>query len=162
VAASTTLQHGAGRYVVKAASRVQGAGVGGGMNRRDLLYIQREFQAWGWWQREGCTQPNAIGFKSSTVEYSIMRGETGGSCLAGSKVPERFNLDRNVERIQKIFTQLPEDQQIPISGVYLYLMPERRIALIVGVPRHQIRKRLYAGYAAGLEGLSTKQASMCL
>jgi hypothetical protein len=123
------------------------------MNRRDRLYVERELKAWGKWFRQGCTFPNALGFNSSTVEHSLMRGETGGSCSILT-VPTKFNLDKDIETVQKVFTALPSVEQEPISGVYIYRMKEPRLAIILGVAPHVIRIRLWAGYAAVLEGLS--------
>jgi len=110
--------------------------------------------------REGQTFPSTLGHRSSTVEYALMRGETGGDHISGSKVPERFESDRSVEILNKVFWNLPEDIKNAISGVYLYRMQERRIALIIDVTRHKVRCWLNDGYVAGYEALtgnSTKQ-----
>jgi hypothetical protein len=85
-----------------------------------------------------------------------MRGETGGDVQAGSKVPDRFDNDRNVEILNKVFWDLPEDIKNAISGVYLYRMQERRIALIIDVTRHKVRCWLNDGYLAGYEALTTE------
>lgn len=128
------------------------------MNQRDKLYVQRELIAWANWVKQGRTFPgSAIGYKSTTVEYAIMRGETGGSGISGPKVPTKFNTDRNVETVDRVFSDMPKYEQDAISGVYLYQMPERRIALIVGATRHLIRVRLYAGYVAVYEALTTNR-----
>ena len=124
------------------------------MNQRDRLYVQREWLAWASWMRQGKTFPNALGYKSGTVEYALMRGETGGDIHAGSKVPDRFDCDRNVEILNKVFWNLPENTKNAISGVYLYRMQERRIALIIDVTRHKIRRWLNDGYHAGYEALT--------
>jgi hypothetical protein len=83
-----------------------------------------------------------------------MRGETGGDGCSLLITPTRFNLDRDIETVQRIFTKLPSIEQEPISGVYIYKMKEPRLAIILGVAPHVIRIRLWAGYAAVLEGLS--------
>ena len=106
------------------------------MNQRDRLYVQREWLAWASWMRQGKTFPNALGYKSGTVEYALMRGETGGDIHAGSKVPDRFDCDRNVEILNKVFWNLPENTKNAISGVYLY----READLSRNVPLcHQMR-----------------------
>ena len=126
------------------------------MNQKDRLFVQRELIAWSNWMRQGRTFPNALGYKSSTVEYALMRGETGGDYINSSKVPSKFNCDRNVEIIDKTFWRLPENQQSAITGIYIYKMPERRIAVICEVSRHEIRKRLFSGYSAVYLALTTK------
>jgi hypothetical protein len=96
-----------------------------------------------------------MGYPGATVEYALMRGTTGGSGHSESKAPTKFNTDKNVELIGKVFAEMPEVEKDAIAGVYLYRMPERRIALIIGTTRHVIRIRLYAGYQAVFAGLTT-------
>ena len=127
------------------------------MNQRDRLYVQREWIAWAAWIRQGQTFPSALGYKSTTVEYALMRGETGGCGQGGSKALMYFECDKNVEKLNTVFWSLEEMQQNAISGVYLYRMPERRIATIIDVTRHQVRNWLNDGYLAGFKALSTTE-----
>jgi len=126
------------------------------MNQRDRLWVQREWIAWGFYVRDGCTFPNALGYKSTTVEYALMQGETGGDGVSHDKVPTRYNLDSNVEKLQKTYAKLPQDQQEAIAGVYVYRMPARRIGLIVGVTRHKIQLRLWEAYRTTLDNLTNE------
>lgn len=86
-----------------------------------------------------------------------MRGETGGDGYGGSKALTYFECDKNVEKLNTVFWSLEEMQQNAISGVYLYRMPERRIATIIDVTRHQVRNWLNDGYLAGFKALSTTE-----
>ena len=109
--------------------------------------------------REGQTFPSTLGHRSSTVESALMRGETGGDHISGSKVPERFESDKSVEILNKVFWNLPEDIKNAISGVYLYRMQERRIALIIGISLHKVKKHLWIGYEAGFDALTNENKS---
>jgi hypothetical protein len=133
-----------------------------GMNQRDRLYIQREWIAWADWVRQGQTSPNALGYKSGTVEYALMRGETGGSAIGCSKVPERFEHDRNAGLLNRVFWSLPDMQQNTITGIYIKRMDERSVAVIIGVTRHKVRGWLSDSYIAGFEAITTEQQNRCV
>jgi hypothetical protein len=82
-----------------------------------------------------------------------MRGETGGESQGQAKVPTRFNLDRNVEILCKVFSDLPKERQEIVAGVYLWNMPERRVAVILGIPEHNVYVMLWEVYGDSLESL---------
>jgi len=151
-------QHAAqGRFllVLVGLENWKSAGLGDGMNNKDRLYVIRELNAWSNWVRQGRTFPNILGYKGSTVEYSLMRGETGGDYQSTSKVPGRFNLDRNVECIDKVFWRFPIDIRDPITAIYLYRLSERRTASILDISRRQIGNRLNSGYLQVYDALRT-------
>ena len=116
------------------------------MNPRDKCFVDRELKAWAAWMKQGRTFPNTLGFKSSTVEWALMRGETGGDGVSGSKIPTRFNCDRNVATIDRVFWHMPVKPREAVSGVYIYCMPQKTIAAILGVSDRQVRNRLMNGY----------------
>ena len=126
------------------------------MNQRDRLFVQRELIAWADWIRQGQTFPNALGFKSGTVEYALMRGETGGETIGHSKVPERFSEDRRVEIVNKAFWNLDENKRAVVSGVYLHRIQEQRIANMTGMTRHRIRVWLTDSYICVFNSISTE------
>ena len=115
------------------------------MNRRDRLFIQREWLAWAQWKRDGSAFPNVLGYGSSTPIGSLMSGDSGG-CSRSSKIPTWFAGDDNVDKAEKVFYRLPEKSKCVISGVFYGRMTERRIAIILDCTRHQVRKRLNVGY----------------
>ena len=83
-----------------------------------------------------------------------MRGETGGDHISGSKVPEWFEIDREVEILGRVYWKLPEDVKHVMYGIHHDRMQERRIALIIDVTRHKVRCWLNDGYVAGYEALT--------
>ena len=132
------------------------------MNQRDRLFIQREWIAWADWVRQGQTCPNTLGYKSQTVEYSLMRGDTGGDSIGGSKVPLKYSYDNNAEILNRIYWGLPTNQQQTITGVFYHKETERSVAFVIGATRHQVRRWLSDSYIAGFEALTTKNNSKCV
>ena len=116
------------------------------MTRKQRLFIQRELIAYFAWVRDGQTFPNALGYKPTTVEYALMRGETGGDVISTSRVPLKYNGDENIEVIHRAYWRLPDPQKGALYGVFGRRMPERVVAGIAGVSRHEVRKRLNEGY----------------
>ena len=116
------------------------------MNNKDLLYIKREFDAWGWWVYEGCVIPSALSFKCS------WKVETGSE--TGLRVPERIKLDRNVQILHRMVAKQPQEAAEALIWVHPHHRPERQLSAVTGRSRHQIRKILYKAYEIGLEAIS--------
>ncbi len=125
------------------------------MNQRDRLWIQREWIAWANWVRDGRTFPNALGYKSKTVEYALMRGETGGDVKGTSRVPTRFKDDRNVHLLDRVFWQLDAQPKYAIQLVYVRRKSERDVAICLDTSRHKVRQWLTAAYKAGIQAVTT-------
>ena len=126
------------------------------MNQRDRLWIQREYIALASWWRDGRTFPNTLGFKRETVEYALMRGETGGDVHGKSKVPTRFNDDTNIRKLDRAYWRMGEKQQCTISLIFYKRKSERDAAACLGVTRHVVRQWLNDAYQTGYQALTTK------
>lgn len=124
------------------------------VNQRERLYTQRALIAWSDWLKAGRTLPNpGLGYPTTTVEYALLRGLTGGDRAYSSTVPGRFNIDKEIEQVDKVFWRLPVAIKEPITLIYIYRKCERDAAHILGTTRHQIRIRLNKGYKRVFDGL---------
>ena len=136
--------------------RVQTLGHIRSVNRRDRLFIQREWLAWAAWKRDGEAFPNVLGYGSSTPIGSLMSGDLGGGCGRSSKVPTWFTGDSHVDKAQNVYSKLPENVKCSIAGVFYDRMSERRIAVLMECTRHQVRSWLNVGYNDLFVALTTK------
>ena len=91
--------------------------------------------------------PNRLGFKPSTCEYRIMRGELGGSGVSKSVVPHKFNLDRRVERIDGVLSTIAKVKQCAIAGTYVIGFSQNDLAQKLGITRGKLRRTLEKAYA---------------
>ena len=123
------------------------------VNSRDRAYTIRELTAWGWWIRAGRTWPNRLGYKPVTVEHRIMNQIPGGGGIGGSVVPSKFNIDRNVERVDFIVLKLPDPQLMAISGVYVRGMSQRDLAGKLKISRGKLRHDLEKVYVVVYDGI---------
>ena len=130
------------------------------MNQRDRLWIIREWKAYFNWVLQGCTYQNtALGFKANTVEGALMCGEAGGGGLSQAKIPIRYNLDPNVEKLNKTFSGLVTKDQEIIALSSGADMNERRIGLIVGITKHKVCLSLWGTYEISFDHLTNKNQS---
>ena len=129
------------------------------MDRRDRLWIIREWKAYFNWVLQGCTYPNALGFKSTTVECALMLGEAGGGGLSQAKIPTRYNLDPNVEKLNKTFSGLVTKDQEIIALSSGADMKAHRIGIIVGVTKHNVCLSLWGTYKKSFDYLTNKNES---
>ena len=72
-------------------------------------------------------------------------------------VPTRFNIDKNVDIVQKVVCKFPPSYQEVIAGVFRDRMKIRRIAIILGVSKWRVESRVYSGYEAVYSGLTGQE-----
>ena len=121
------------------------------MNNKDRIFARNELIAWGHWQREGCTLQNALGFVVGSLDGNV------NDVQISPIVPTRFNIDKNVDIVQKVVCKFPPSYQEVIAGVFRDRMKIRRIAIILGVSKWRVESRVYSGYEAVYSGLTGQE-----